>query len=61
MTSAGEPITTTSRLSIIVAGMEIGLYNSIGYLFQAEGLKTTTASKVREYTTFEVCRCVSFV
>ena len=48
MTLAGEP-TTTTRRSIIVAGMEIGLYNSIGYLFQAEGLKTTTASKVRDY------------
>jgi hypothetical protein len=46
--------------------MEIGLYNSIGYLFQAEGLKTTTASKVRRernyYTTttyiiLKVCVC----
>jgi drug/metabolite transporter (DMT)-like permease len=44
-----QPTTTTTRRSIIVAGMEIGLYNSIGYLFQAEGLKTTTASKVRDY------------
>ena len=51
MTLTGEEptTTTTTRLSIIVAGMEIGLYNSIGYLFQAEGLKTTTASKVRDY------------
>jgi hypothetical protein len=55
-----------TRLSIIGAGMEIGLYNSIGYLFQAEGLKTTTASKVRRernyYTTttyiiLKVCVC----
>jgi len=59
MTLTGEePTTTTTRLSIIVAGMEIGLYNSIGYLFQAEGLKTTTASKVRDYYICEVCRCV---
>lgn len=34
-----------TRLSAGLAGMEIGLYNSIGYLAQAVGLKTTTASK----------------
>lgn len=61
MTLAAEEPTT--QMSIIFAGMEIGLYNSIGYLFQAEGLKTTTASKVR-FTTCAVCRyvvvCVSY-
>ncbi len=36
-----------SRLSASLAGMEIGLYNSIGYIAQAVGLRTTTASKVR--------------
>ena len=36
-----------SRLSAGLAGMEIGLYNSIGYITQAVGLRTTTASKVR--------------
>ncbi len=36
-----------SRLSVGLAGMEIGLYNSIGYIAQAVGLRTTTASKVR--------------
>ena len=35
-----------TRLSAGLAGMEIGLYNSVGYLAQAVGLKTTTASKV---------------
>eukprot|EP00581_Thalassiosira_minuscula_P005839 CAMPEP_0183745838 /NCGR_PEP_ID=MMETSP0737-20130205/66446_1 /TAXON_ID=385413 /ORGANISM="Thalassiosira miniscula, Strain CCMP1093" /LENGTH=718 /DNA_ID=CAMNT_0025981517 /DNA_START=400 /DNA_END=2556 /DNA_ORIENTATION=- len=34
-----------TRLSAGLAGMEIGLYNSIGYIAQAVGLKTTTASK----------------
>lgn len=38
-----------SRLSAGLAGMEIGLYNSIGYIAQAVGLRTTTASKVRLY------------
>ncbi|KAL7533937.1 hypothetical protein ACHAXR_005535 [Thalassiosira sp. AJA248-18] len=34
-----------TRLSAGLAGMEIGMYNAIGYIAQAEGLKTTTASK----------------
>jgi hypothetical protein len=62
-TEAETEIPTPTRISIIGAGMEIGLYNSIGYLFQAEGLKTTTASKVSErtttttYTIEKVCVC----
>lgn len=35
-----------TRLSAGLAGIEIGLYNSVGYISQAIGLKTTTASKV---------------
>ena len=38
----GEP----TRLSVTLVGMEIGMYASIGYIAQAVGLKTTTASKV---------------
>ena len=38
-----------TRLSAGLAGMEIGMYNSIGYIAQAVGLKTTTASKVRSF------------
>ena len=34
-----------TRLSAGLAGMEIGMYNAIGYIAQAVGLKTTTASK----------------
>lgn len=37
-----------SRLSVGLAGMEIGLWNSIGYLSQAIGLRTTAASTVRK-------------
>lgn len=37
-----------SRLSVGLAGMEIGLWNSIGYISQAIGLRTTAASTVRE-------------
>jgi len=33
-----------SRLSVGLAGMEIGLWNSIGYISQAIGLRTTAAS-----------------
>jgi hypothetical protein len=36
-----------SRLSVGLAGMEIGLWNSIGYISQAIGLRTTAASTVR--------------
>jgi hypothetical protein len=43
-----------TRLSAGLAGMEIGLYNSIGYLAQAVGLKTTTASKVSSMLVFFV-------
>mmetsp|Transcript_4689 Transcript_4689/g.10328 ORF Transcript_4689/g.10328 Transcript_4689/m.10328 type:complete len:570 (-) Transcript_4689:37-1746(-) len=39
--AGGDP----TKLSATLAGMEIGLYNSIGYIAQAVGLKTTTASK----------------
>jgi len=39
--AGGDP----TRLSATLAGMEIGMYNSIGYIAQAVGLKTTTASK----------------
>lgn len=35
-----------SRLSVGLAGMEIGLWNSIGYISQAIGLRTTAASTV---------------
>lgn len=35
-----------SRLSVGLAGMEIGLWNSIGYISQAIGLRTTDASTV---------------
>ena len=34
-----------TRLSVALAGMEIGVLNSVGYISQAIGLKTTTASK----------------
>eukprot|EP00571_Detonula_confervacea_P004161 CAMPEP_0172312970 /NCGR_PEP_ID=MMETSP1058-20130122/18934_1 /TAXON_ID=83371 /ORGANISM="Detonula confervacea, Strain CCMP 353" /LENGTH=443 /DNA_ID=CAMNT_0013026539 /DNA_START=382 /DNA_END=1710 /DNA_ORIENTATION=+ len=34
-----------TRLSVILTGMEIGMYVSIGYIAQALGLQTTTASK----------------
>ena len=34
-----------TRLSVGLAGMEIGVLNSVGYISQAIGLKTTTASK----------------
>ena len=40
-----------TRLGAGLAGMEIGLYNSVGYLAQAVGLKTTTASKVSSVLT----------
>ena len=35
-----------TRLSAGLAGLEIGMWNSIGYIAQAVGLKTTTACKV---------------
>jgi len=34
-----------TKLSVALAGMEIGVLNSVGYISQAIGLKTTTASK----------------
>ena len=34
-----------TRLCVALSGMEIGLYNSIGYIAQAVGLKDTSASK----------------
>lgn len=37
-----------SRLSVGLAGMEIGLWNSIGYISQAIGLRTTAAGTVRK-------------
>lgn len=37
-----SPIPTSN---VILAGMEVGMYNSLGYLAQAEGLQTTDASK----------------
>ncbi len=43
-----------SRLSVGLAGMEIGLWNSIGYISQAIGLRTTAASTVREDGLFSV-------
>jgi len=47
--TAGTKATTyafmePSRLSVGLAGMEIGLWNSIGYISQAIGLRTTAAS-----------------
>ncbi len=41
-----------SRLSVGLAGMEIGLWNSIGYISQAIGLRTTAASTVRRRIAF---------
>ncbi len=38
-----------TRLNAGLAGMEIGMWNSVGYIAQALSLKTTTASKVRGY------------
>lgn len=38
-----KPITT--KISIGLAGMEVGFYNAFGYLFQAISLKTTSAGK----------------
>jgi len=53
-----------SRLSVGLAGMEIGLWNSIGYISQAVGLRTTAASTVRKQFLFEwficVCGCLVF-
>ena len=43
-----------SRLSVGLAGMEIGLWNSIGYISQAIGLRTTAASTVRRFCLFRV-------
>jgi len=46
-TSAGKAtyvFMEPSRLSVGLAGMEIGLWNSIGYISQAIGLRTTAAS-----------------
>jgi len=43
-----------SRLSVGLAGMEIGLWNSIGYISQAIGLRTTAASTVRRLCLFRV-------
>ena len=39
-----KPITT--KFSVGLAGMEVGLYNAFGCLFQAISLKTTSAGKV---------------
>lgn len=41
-----------SRLSVGLAGMEIGLWNSIGYISQAIGLRTTAAGTVRRLCFF---------
>ena len=41
-----------SRLSVGLAGMEIGLWNSIGYISQAIGLRTTAAGTVRRLCLF---------
>ncbi len=38
--------------SVGLAGMEIGLWNSIGYISQAIGLRTTAASTVRRRIVF---------
>ena len=38
-----------TRLAAGLAGMEIGVYNSIGYITQAVGLKTIPANKVRYF------------
>lgn len=39
-----------TRLAAGLAGLEIGAYNSIGYITQAVGLKTIPANKVSLYT-----------
>lgn len=46
-----------SRLSVGLAGMEIGLWNSIGYLSQAIGLRTTAASTVRKNVCVIIFSC----
>ena len=46
-----------SRLSVGLAGMEIGLWNSIGYISQAIGLRTTAASTVRKSTCVIIFSC----
>jgi hypothetical protein len=38
-----------TRLTAGLAGMEIGMYNAIGYISQAVGLKTIPANKVSLY------------
>ena len=43
-----------SRLSVGLAGMEIGLWNSIGYISQAIGLRTTAAGTVRKFCLLRV-------
>jgi drug/metabolite transporter (DMT)-like permease len=43
--AVSAPFDLKSTLPVVLAGMEVGFYNSIGYIAQAFGLQTTDASK----------------
>ena len=47
-----EVIEEPTRLSAGLAGMEIGVWVSMGYIAQAVGLQTTTASKASDHLFF---------
>jgi hypothetical protein len=44
-----QSVTSTTTVGAALAGFEVGLWNSIGYLAQAVGLETTDASKVHSF------------
>lgn len=44
-----QSLTSTTTVGAALAGFEVGMWNSVGYLAQAVGLETTDASKVRSF------------
>lgn len=48
-----EPLVAKERVLAMNSGMEIGFWYCIGYIFQAEGLQTVAAGKVRMLDTLE--------
>ena len=53
-----KSLASTTTVGAALAGFEVGMWNSVGYLAQAVGLETTDASKVRTIQYYRVSVCL---
>jgi hypothetical protein len=56
-----QSVTSSTTVGAALAGFEVGMWNSVGYLAQAVGLETTDASKVCSFMFSTNVQYASFV